>query len=81
MDAFHAVIDTSVLRKAHFRHADFERLLRRSRKGALKIYIPHIVLEEQRTRMLADLIAEMDKVEAAYSRLKGGGAACDLLSG
>lgn len=74
MDAFHVVIDTSVLRKAHFQHADFERLLRRSRKGTLRIYIPHIVLEEQRTRMLGDLLAEMDKVEGAYARLRGGGS-------
>jgi len=74
MDAFHVVIDTSVLRKAHFQHADFERLLRRSRKGTLRIYIPHIVLEEQRTRMLADLLDEIDKVEGAYARLRGGGA-------
>jgi hypothetical protein len=73
MDAFHLVIDTSVLRKAHFRHADFERLLRRSQKGTLRIYIPHIVLEEERTRMLADLFAVLDNVEAAYARLRGGG--------
>lgn len=73
MDAFHVVIDTSVLRKAHFQHADFDRLLRRSKKGTLRIYIPHIVLEEERTRMLEDLFNLMDKAQAAYDRLRAGG--------
>ena len=43
MDFFHVVIDTSMLRQMHFQHPDFERLLLRSQKGLLKIYIPHIV--------------------------------------
>ena len=33
-----------------------------------------MVLEEQRTRMLADLIAEMERVEAAYAKLQGRGS-------
>ena len=74
MDAFHVVIDTSVLWQAHFQHANFELLLRRARKGTLKIYIPHIVLEEQRTRMLEDMIRAMDVVESAYRKLKHGGS-------
>lgn len=74
MDAFHVVIDTSVLRKAHFQHPDFERLLRRSRKGTLRIYIPHIVLEEQRTHMLESLLNSMDALESAYNKISGSGS-------
>lgn len=74
MDAFHVVIDTSALRQAHFRHPDFQRLLRQSKKGSLHIYIPHIVLEEQRTHLLADLYAAMDKLESALSKLRSTGA-------
>ncbi len=57
MDCFHVVVDTSMLRQMHFQHPDFERLLLRSRKGLLKIYIPHIVLEEERTFLLASRIS------------------------
>jgi rRNA-processing protein FCF1 len=74
MDAFHVVIDTSVLRQAHFRHPDFERLLRRSKKGSLHIYIPHIVLEEQRTYLLASAYTAMDKLNDAFAKIKSQGA-------
>ena len=73
MDAFHVVIDTSVLWQTHFQHANFEILLRRARKGTLKIYIPQIVLEEQRTRMLEEMMNAMNAVERAYLQLKRGG--------
>jgi predicted nucleic acid-binding protein len=53
MDVFHLVIDTSMLRALHFRSADFERLLMQSRMGKLRICIPQIVLEEERTSQLA----------------------------
>lgn len=72
MDAFHVVIDTSVLRQAHFQHPDFARLLRRSQMGALKIYIPHIVLEEERTRLLGNLLDHLERIKSAYEKLKGG---------
>lgn len=74
MDAFHVVIDTSVLRQAHFRHPDFERLLRRSKKGSLHIYIPHIVLEEQRTYLLSDLHKAMKNLENAFAKIRSPGA-------
>jgi rRNA-processing protein FCF1 len=52
MDVFHLVIDTSMLRKLPFQHADFKRLLIRSQMGSLRICIPKIVLEEERTAQL-----------------------------
>ncbi len=73
MDAFHLVIDTSVLWQVPFHHANFELLLRRARKGTLKIYIPHIVLEEQRTRILEEMLKAMRAVDRAYRQLKFGG--------
>lgn len=69
MDAFHLVIDTSVLRRTHFQHPDFEKLLLRARKGALKIYIPHIVLEEERTHMVEEIMKDVVRVTTAYDNL------------
>lgn len=73
MDAFHVVIDTSVLRKAHFQHADFKRLLRLSQKGVIKIYIPHIVLEEERTHRLQSLTDDLGKIHSNLRGLIDGG--------
>lgn len=72
MDFFHVVIDTSVLRQMHFRHTGFERLLHRSRKGLLKIYIPHIVLEEERTYLLANLITYVGQMHATMNKVTEG---------
>jgi len=74
MDAFRVVIDTSVLRQAHFQHPDFKRLLRLSQKGAIKIYIPHIVLEEERTNRLESLLDAIDKIKNNLQRLTDGGS-------
>jgi hypothetical protein len=73
MDAFHVVIDTSVLRQAHFQHPDFERLLRLSRKGSIKIYIPHIVLEEERTARLRSLLEALTLIESNFRKLDSDG--------
>lgn len=72
MDFFHVVIDTSMLRQMHFQHPDFERLLLRSRKGLLKIYIPHIVLEEERTYLLAQLVNNINSIHATLRKVTEG---------
>jgi hypothetical protein len=72
MDFFHVVIDTSMLRQMHFQHPDFERLLLRSRKGLLKIYIPHIVLEEERTYLLATLVENVKQIHATLKKVTEG---------
>lgn len=72
MDFFHVVIDTSVLRQVHFQHQDFERLLLRSRKGLLKIYIPHIVLEEERTYLLAKLVENVERMHGTLKKVTEG---------
>ena len=70
MDVFHVVVDTSVLRRVHFRHPDFERLLRRSRQGALKLYIPFIAIEELRTGYLDIYEKNLAALHAALGRIK-----------
>jgi len=72
MDFFHVVIDTSMLRQMHFQHPDFVRLLLRSRKGLLKIYIPHIVLEEERTYLLSKLVENVEKVHGTLKKSTEG---------
>lgn len=54
MEIFHVIIDTSVLRQAQFGSGRFDKLLRRVRQGAVKLYIPEVVLEERRTQLLYD---------------------------
>lgn len=72
MDFFHVVVDTSMLRQVHFQHPDFERLLLRSRKGLLKIYIPHIVLEEERTYLLAKLVESVERIQGNLKKVTEG---------
>ena len=72
MEFFHVIIDTSVLRQVHFQHPDFERLLLRSRKGLLKIYIPHIVLEEERTYLLAKLVENVERIHGTITKVTEG---------
>ncbi|WP_295971951.1 PIN domain-containing protein [uncultured Xanthomonas sp.] len=72
MDVFHVVIDTSMLRRAHFRHPNFERLLVRSQMGALKIYIPHIALEELRTQLLDQHVQLVEEIQARFDKLRRG---------
>lgn len=62
MDVFHLVIDTSMLRRLPFHHPDFQRLLLESGRGAVRLYIPRIALEELRTHhveQLSDLVGTM----------------------
>lgn len=72
MNAFHLVIDTSMLRRLHFQHADFQRLLIRSQMGSLKIYIPQIALEEERTAQLAKHAKTVEEVHVAFAKLQRG---------
>ena len=71
MDVFHVVIDTSMMRSVPFQHADFVRLLRQSQLGKVKIYIPHIAFEEERTAQLqkhADAVASIARILGQLQR-------------
>jgi hypothetical protein len=71
---FHVLIDTNFLFRAHFTHPDFQKLLLRSQEGKIKIYIPHIVLEEQRTRILAEIHEKLRRARKAFDDAKRAGA-------
>jgi hypothetical protein len=72
MDVFHLVIDTSMLRQLHFQHPDFELLLRQSQMGKLKIYIPQIVMEEERTAKLAEHRKLVDEIKTRFDKIRRG---------
>lgn len=72
MNVFHLVIDTSMLRRVHFQHSDFARLLQQSQMGKLKIYIPYIALEEDRTAHVANYEKTAEEVRLAFAKLKRG---------
>lgn len=72
MDIFHVIIDTSVLTRAHFKTGNFERLLRRVQQGVLKLYIPQIVLEERRTRLLFEYNKLAEQAKGALLKMQRG---------
>lgn len=71
---FHVVVDTNFLFRAHFSHPDFQKLLLRSKEGKIKLHIPYIVLEEQRTRILAEFHARLRLARKAFEDAKRSGA-------
>lgn len=71
---FHVLVDTSFLFKAHFSHPDFHKPLLRSQEGKIKIYIPHIVLEEQRTRIVAEIHERLRLSRKAFEDAKRAAA-------
>lgn len=72
MNVFHLVIDTSMLRRLPFQNADFQRLLMLSQMGSLKIYIPHIALEEERTAQLAKHVKAVEEMKSVFAKLQRG---------
>lgn len=66
MKVFHVLIDSSVLYDTHFNHPDFRLLLQRSQERKIKIYIPHIVLEEHRTQMTAEIDQKVKEANRAF---------------
>ncbi|MFM0027402.1 PIN domain-containing protein [Paraburkholderia madseniana] len=70
MDVFHVIIDTSILSRAHFKTGNFERLLRRVQQGVLKLYIPQIVVEERRTRLLFEYNKLAEQARAALRQMQ-----------
>lgn len=72
MDVFHLIVDTSMLRRLHFQHPDFERLLLQSQMGKLKIYIPYIALEEERTAQVAKHLKAVEEMRSTFAKLQRG---------
>lgn len=65
MDIFHVIIDTSILRREPFGSASFNRLLNRIQQGVIRVYIPHVVVEERRTQMLSEYSKCVDDAKKA----------------
>lgn len=72
MDVFHLIIDTSMLRRLPFQSREFEELLLQSQMGKLKIYIPHIALEEERTAQVAKHLEAVEKMKVSFEKLRRG---------
>lgn len=72
MDVFHVVVDTSMMRRVPFQHADFVRLLRQSQLGKVKIYIPHIAFEEERTAQLQKHVDAVASITQTLGKLRRG---------
>lgn len=70
MDTFHVIIDTSILRRAHFKTGNFQRLLRRVQQGVVKLYIPQIVLEERRTQLLFEYSQLAEQAKTALRTMQ-----------
>lgn len=66
------LIDTSCLWDAgsDFNHSDFRMLLELSKRGELKIFIPHIVWEERRTQLLERLCSKVQVLNESFEDLK-----------
>lgn len=69
MQIFHVVVDTNVLRPAHFGSSLFDKLLRRVDQGVMKLYIPEVVLEERRTQLLFEYNAQAERARIALLKM------------
>jgi len=65
----HLFIDTSYLGGVSFGDGEFQKLLRYSREGELKIFIPHIVWEERRTQLMEEARNEVLKLRTAFQKV------------
>ncbi|WP_162253592.1 PIN domain-containing protein [Lysobacter sp. Root690] len=72
MDIFHVIIDTSILTRTPFRSGGFDRLLLRVQQGLIKLYIPHIVVEERRSQLLSEYSKHAEAVKAALQQMQRG---------
>lgn len=66
----HLFIDTSYLGGVAFGDGDLQKLLRYSREGRLKIFIPRLVWEERRTQLLETTRAEVVQLRAAFQKVQ-----------
>jgi hypothetical protein len=65
----HLFIDTSYLGGVGFGDGDLQKLLRYSREGELKIFIPHLVWEERRTQLLEEARNDVIKLRTAFQKV------------
>jgi PIN domain len=65
----HLLIDTSYLTGVNFGDGDLQKLLRYSREGELKIFIPRLVWEERRTQLLECAKSDVTKLRDAFQKV------------
>src|SRR6266480_550604 len=65
----HLLLDTSYLRGVGLRSPDFQKLLELAKANTVKLLVPHIAWEEQRTQFLDETFERMRKVRDAFSNL------------
>lgn len=63
-------IDTSYLTKLGFRHPDFQKLLRYSKDGQIKIFMSHIAWEERRTQLTDEIYSQVRSLRKAVEQLQ-----------
>lgn len=63
-------LDTSYLRAVGFSDPNFRKLLERSKKGELMVFVSHIAWEELRTQLLENASANVLKVQKEFDALK-----------
>src|SRR5690349_5101917 len=77
----HLFLDTSYLRGVGLWSPDFQKLLELSRGNAVRLIVPHIAWEEQRTQLLDDTFQRMRKLRDAFNALNSRHSRDALLEG
>lgn len=63
-------LDTSAIRKAGFRHPDFQKLLEYSKSNTVRLFVSYIAWEELRTQLLETACAEVIQVQRNFEALR-----------
>jgi len=74
-------LDTSAIRKAGFRHPDFQKLLEYSKSNIVRVFVSYIAWEELRTQLLETACAEVIQVRQNFEALRRGQPESFILQG
>lgn len=74
-------LDTSAIRKAGFRHPDFQKLLEYSKSNTVRLFVSYIAWEELRTQSLETACAEVIQVQQFFDALRRGQPESFILQG
>ena len=74
-------LDTSAIRKAGFRHPDFQKLLEYSKSNTVRLFVSYIAWEELRTQLLETACDEVIQVRQKFEALQRGHPESFILQG
>jgi predicted nucleic acid-binding protein len=74
-------LDTSAIRKAGFRHPDFQKLLEHSKSNTVRLFVSYIAWEELRTQLLETACTEVIQVRQNFEALRRGQPESFILQG